>query len=177
LIGEKLANSLNHGVTGDPNPHVGNPLLQQILLGYPGWSAQEVAQMIDEDSVVFLGHPTVVATKTCFHMHEGEFTSIGRDAAGKGGICVTLDDHSPAAMLAQVLVESRYSRPNLTSSSHSTHTEVGVRFTQAKGFEERFRETPVIVLPGVDHCGGRTEKAYDVGEFDDLGPGAENDGH
>ena len=153
----------------------GIPSLRRLSTATLGRGAAEVAQVIGDDPVVLFGHGAVVATETPLNVAEEHVAGVGGDGARGHRIGVTLHDYRLGRILREVIVESLDAFSDLMASGGATDLEEQVGSREFHFPKERFGETGVVMLAGVNHPGGVTKQSDDVAEFDDLGPGAEDD--
>ena len=173
---EESLDGLDDRIAGDNDPALVDPLGEEVVPIQTGGGEAVVREVVGENTIVLLGHPTVEAPEPRLDVDEGDFGGVGGKRSGGDRVRVTLDDDGKRAIFTEESVESFGSATDLCAAAFRSNPDVNIGVSHAELVEEVPGQLRVVVLAGVDHTGGRSQETDETGEFDDLGTRAENDG-
>ena len=110
----------------------------------------EVGEMVGDDAVVLLGHPSVERTQTRLEVRQRDVHLDRRKGARRRGVGVPVHHHPVGPVLLERLVHLAEHGPRLTSVRVGTDRQVHVGGGDAEVTEEDIRHGDVVVLTGVD---------------------------
>lgn len=141
---------------------------------------EQVAELIGEHAVYFLGHGAVEASQARLDVGDGDAELGGDEGAGQGAGHVADDDEPVGAALEEDGLEALHDVGGLSGVAGALAAEVHVRLGQAEVSEEEGGHVGVVVLPGVDEetfdAAAVAEGVDEGGDLHEVGPRAADEG-
>jgi hypothetical protein len=119
--------------------------------------------MVGDDSIVFLGHPAVVAAETSFDVNERDLPGIGSKGGSERGVRVPLHDHRGWPVDLEVPIQQSCGFRDLAAAPATADRQMNRGSRETEVGEENVREVRIVVLSGVYEACSRSEKADDLG--------------
>ena len=138
---------------------------------------QQIGQPISHEPVDFLGHRSVIATKSCFDMCQRQAEFRGDETRCRGRIHVAVNDDPIWHLLREHGLDSLHDPSGLHGVRRRAYGQIDIRCTDTEIAKERRRETFVVVLPGVHHElieSSSTSRAMDRRQFWKVGTSADD---
>lgn len=176
--GQYRVDCFDDGVAGEHDAVLRNCLGEQVGAVEGGGGAAEVGKVVDQDPIVFFRHGAVEAAQASFYVHERQVGMVCGERTGECGGGVALDEDHRRRVDAEPPVEGGDHAAKLYSAARRAVPPGGeVLKLDAKGCSDPGSHPLVIVLASVDDHGIRAEQVDDRSEFDQLGTGAQYEGH
>ena len=168
---------LEHGAAGLDHPVRRQALAKQILARDIAVGQVDVADMIDDVPVDFLGHPLVEAAVTGLHVEDGYLASFGGNrrqatvgiAQNQQRVGLYLASTGHGLMIVWPIVSAAFARPPPGNNRASDRRD---RRRKSRSVRNR-SSAPCAQAHGRQYS---IEPGDDPGQADDLGPGSD-DGH
>lgn len=144
-----IVQNLKDWIAGNKDPVGIDPLPQKIGPTPLGIGHQDVATMIDDATVHFLGHSVIKASVASLHVIDGNPHTLGHDR-GKGAVGIPQDEQTICFRLLQDFFALCKYSSHLFHGTFRLALQDEVRHSQAQIFEKNLIQISIEILSGMD---------------------------
>ena len=175
-LAQVRAQDLRHGRARDVGALRGAAGILEVAACVLGVGQVDVGDHVDDAAVGLLGQALVLAAVARLHVEDGDVQALGRNG-GQAAVGVAQDQQCVGLHLHHELVRGRDDVAHGLAQVGAHGVQVDVRVIQRQVAEEDAVQGVVVVLPGVRQQAVEMATALldDLGQADDLRPGAHDD--
>ena len=127
------------------------PLFQQVFAGDAGIGQVDIADVIDDSPVDFLGNTLIEAAIACFHVKNWNLATLGGDGC-QATVCVAQQQDCVRFDLGQSLIGAGDNEADGFSRGLTCRFQEVVGLPNLQIVEKNLIQFVIIILPGVNDC-------------------------